>query len=63
MNRFRMVRVPLLALALLASLIFASGASAAAPVVTKKAVQKTFASYHGMSGGGCPNADMAYADD
>ena len=55
MNRFRMVRVPFLALALLATLVFPSGASAAAPVVTKKVVKKTF-SYHGMSGGGCLNA-------
>ncbi len=61
MNISRMVRLPLLTLALLASLVFASGASASAPVVTKKAVQKTFSSYHGMSGGGCPNADMAYS--
>lgn len=52
MNVWKMVRMPLVTLVLLATLLVTSSAFAAAPVVKKAAPQKTF-SYMGESGGGC----------
>ncbi|MFN8493176.1 MAG: hypothetical protein U0350_36570 [Caldilineaceae bacterium] len=58
MNVWKLVRVPLVTLVLLATLLVTSSAFAAAPVVKKAAPQRIF-SYMGDSGGGCMHDHMA----
>ena len=54
MKAFRLVRLPLLTLVLLATLLMTSSAFAAKPVVKEVKVQhQTFANYIDASGGGC----------
>ena len=64
MSAFRLLRLPLLTLVLLATLLMTSSAFAAKPVVKEvKAVDQNFASYMDMSGGGCMHDQMSVWDD
>lgn len=64
MSAFRLLRLPLLTMVLLATLLITSSAFAAKPVAKEVKVQRqVFANYLDVSGGGCMYEQMSAWDD
>lgn len=64
MRVFRLVRLPLLTLVLLATLLLTGSAFAAVPVAQEVKVQhQSFATYSDYAGGGCMYDQMSAWDD